>query len=233
MQFENKGRTVMIYRELGNTGIKVSEIALGCEGFLGRDEKFTEDMFKIAFEHGINCMDLYSPDPDMHRRVGNAIRSRRSEFVLQAHLCSMWEDGQYKATRDIDEVKYAFETMLKNLGTDYIDIGMIHYVDSVDTWREIVEGEVMKYALELKAQGRIKVIGLSSHNPIVALEAVKSGLVQVLMFSVNPCYDLLPGDEVWSCCGRRRATKSRCSILTPSVRSCTIHVSVWESASPL
>ncbi len=185
----------MIYRELGNTGIKVSEIALGCEGFLGRDEKFTEDMFKIAFEHGINCMDLYSPDPDMHRRVGNAIRSRRSEFVLQAHLCSMWEDGQYKATRDIDEVKYAFETMLKNLGTDYIDIGMIHYVDSVDTWREIVEGEVMKYALELKAQGRIKVIGLSSHNPIVALEAVKSGLVQVLMFSVNPCYDLLPGDE--------------------------------------
>ncbi len=85
--------------------------------------------------------------------------------------------------------------MLKNLNTDYIDIGMIHYVDSLKTWKQIVEGEIMEYALELKKQGKINHIGLSSHNPIVALEAVNSGLIEVLMFSVNPCYDLLPGDE--------------------------------------
>lgn len=185
----------MNYRELGKTGIKVSEIGLGCEGFNERDDKFTEEMFSLAFEHGINCMDLYSPNPDMHRRIGNAIKDRRKDFILQAHLCTMWKDEQYKATRNLGEVKEAFETMLKNLGTDYIDIGMIHYVDSIETWRNIVNNGIMDYAKKLKAQGKIRHIGLSSHNPIVALEAVKSGYIEVLMFSVNPCYDLLPGSE--------------------------------------
>ena len=193
---------IMNYRELGKTGIKVSEIGLGCEGFNGRDDKFTEEMFSLAFEHGVNCMDLYSPNPDMHRRIGNAIKDRRKDFILQAHLCTMWKDEQYKATRNLGEVKEAFETMLKNLGTDYIDIGMIHYVDSVDTWNDIVNNGIIDYAKELKVQGKIRSIGLSSHNPIAALEAVNSGLIEVLMFSINPCYDLLPGsedcEELWS-----------------------------------
>ncbi len=185
----------MKYRELGKTGIEVSEIGLGCEGFNNADDKFTEDMFTLAFKHGINCMDLYSPNPDMHRRIGNAIRDRRKDFIFQAHLCTMWKDEQYKATRNLGEIKEAFETMLKNLGTDYVDVGMIHYVDSAETWHGIVNNGIMDYAKELRSQGKIRHIGLSSHNPIVALEAVKSGLVEVLMFSVNPCYDLLPGDE--------------------------------------
>ena len=44
----------------------------------------------------------------------------------------------------------------------------------------------MRYALEQKRAGRIRCIGLSSHNPEVALAAVERGLVEVLMFSVNP-----------------------------------------------
>ena len=53
----------------------------------------------------------------------------------------------------------------------------------------------MRYALEQKASGRIRHIGLSSHNPAAALAAVESGLIEVLLFSVNPCYDLQPGSE--------------------------------------
>ncbi len=185
----------MKYRKLGKTGLEVSEIGLGCEGFLEKEESFVKEMFALALEQGINCMDMYSPNPELHKRVGNIIHHQREKFVLQGHLCTIWQNEQYKATRNIKEVKTAFETMLKNLNTDYIDIGMIHYVDSLKTWKQIVEGEIMEYALELKKQGKINHIGLSSHNPIVALEAVNSGLIEVLMFSVNPCYDLLPGDE--------------------------------------
>lgn len=185
----------MKYRPLGNTGLKVSEIGLGCEGFIGKDKAFTDEMFQYALAHGVNCMDLYSPDPDMHRRVGAAIKHCRGGFVLQGHLCTKWEKGQYSATRKLEEVKASFETMLVNLDTDYLDIGMIHYVDSHDTWQTVLDNGILDYAKELKAQGRIRHIGISSHNPIVALEAVESGAIEVIMFSVNPCYDLLPGSE--------------------------------------
>lgn len=152
-------------------------------------------MFELAFQHGVNCMDLYSPNPDMQRCVGKAIGKRRGEFVIQAHLCTEWKNGQYQATRDLEAVKAAFQTQLENLGTDYLDIGMIHYVDSLKTWEQIRNDGILDYARELKAQGKIHHIGLSSHNPDVALEAVKGGDIEVLMFSINPCYDLLPADE--------------------------------------
>ena len=185
----------MRYRPLGNTGLSVSEIGLGCEGFLERDDAFTQAMFARAFAGGINCMDFYSPDPDMHRRVGRAVGTRRGQFVYQAHLCTVWQDGQYKATRNLKEVIPSFEGMLRNLGTDYADVGMIHYVDSMAVWKQVAEGGILEYAQKRKQEGVIRHIGMSSHNPLVALEAVKSGAIEVLMFSVNPCYDLLPGDE--------------------------------------
>ena len=87
------------------------------------------------------------------------------------------------------------EEMLSLLQTDYIDVGMIHYVDSMKDWKEIEEGPVLAYVKELKEQGVIRHIGLSSRNPEVALAAVKSGWIEVLMFSVNPCYDLQPASE--------------------------------------
>ncbi len=185
----------MEVRTLGRTGLRVSEIGLGCEGFIGKDEAFAREMFSIALEAGVNCMDLYTPNPEVHRLVGRMIAPQREKFVLQAHLCTIWRNGQYKATRKPSEVREAFEEMLQNLGTDYVDIGMIHYVDTPQLWEEIAGGEVMAYAREQQAAGRIRHIGVSSHNPQAALAAVESGLVDVLMFSVNPCYDLLPGDE--------------------------------------
>ena len=183
----------MEYRVLGNTGIKVSVIGLGCEGFLNKSPEEFRELFTLALKSGVNCMDLYSPNPELHRLVAKNI-GRREDFVLQGHLCTKWENGQYSATRDLGEVKANFERMLENLDTGYLDIGMIHYVDSMDTWNQILSSGIWDYARELKATGKIRAIGLSSHNPLVALETLKAG-VEVLMFSVNPCYDLLPGQE--------------------------------------
>ena len=185
----------MHYRQLGNTDLQLSQIGLGCEGFLDADERLTDELLSCALENGVNCIDLYSPKPDAHQRIGRGIAAVRDRFYLQGHFCTVWQDGQYEAVRDLPLVKMGFETMLKNLGTDYVDIGMIHYVDSLSTWAQVISNGVMDYALEQKRQGRVRAIGLSSHNPIVAMEAVKSGYLDALMFSINPCYDLLPGDE--------------------------------------
>lgn len=185
----------MEYRELGRTGIKVSVIALGCEGFVANEGALTEQLLNAAEQGGINCIDLYAPQPEMRSRLGKWLRGRRGKFVLQAHLCTVWQEGQYKRTREIGEVKASFEDLLTRLATDYIDIGMIHYVDSLEDWEAVAGGPVMAYARELQAQGKIRYIGLSSHNPAAAMQAVQSGLIDVLMFSVNPCYDLQPANE--------------------------------------
>ena len=185
----------MIYRELGNTGIKVSEIGVGCEGFVDKSEEQVKEFIDLMEKEGVNCIDLYSPNPQMRSALGKALKGRRDKFVLQAHLCTIWKDGQYKRTRDIDEVKEGFEDQLKRLGTDHLEIGMIHYVDSVEEWSRVADGPVMQYALELKEKGVIQGIGLSSHNPQAALAAIRGGNVNVLMFSVNPCYDMMPASE--------------------------------------
>lgn len=185
----------MRYRELGNTGLMVSEIGMGCEGFGTHEGQQTKALMDTAEAAGVNYIDLYSSNPGVRSEVGKALRGRREKFILQAHLCTIWKFGQYKRSRKINMVTEAFEDLLTRLETDYIDVGMIHYVDSLDDWRKVAEGPVMEYARELKAQGRIRHIGLSSHNPQAAMEAVKSGLIEVLMFSVNPCYDLQPAGE--------------------------------------
>ena len=45
-----------------------------------------------------------------------------------------WKDEQYYRTREMEYVRPAFEDLLKRLQTDYIDLGMIHYVDSEEEW---------------------------------------------------------------------------------------------------
>jgi len=185
----------MLYRELGNTGLLVSEIGLGCEGFAEDGCAMAQRLFDAAEACGINYFDLYASDPAVRAAVGRALEGRRDRFIVQSHLCSIWQNGQYRRTRKLAEVKAGFEEMLALLGTDYIDVGMIHYCDSLSDWDEIVSGGVLDYARELKAAGRIRHIGLSSHNPQVGLKAAESGAIEVLMFSVNPCYDLQPADE--------------------------------------
>ena len=185
----------MNYRELGNTGLMVSEIGLGCEGLAEDEYRGAKQLLDEAESQGINYFDLYTSNPQVRGAIGEALKGRRDKFIIQSHVCSIWKDGQYKRSRKIEEVKEGVKEMLSLLQTDYIDVGMIHYVDSVKDWQEIEEGPVLAYVKELKEKGVIRHIGLSSHNPEVALAAVQSGHIEVLMFSVNPCYDLQPASE--------------------------------------
>lgn len=185
----------MNYRTLGRTGLKVSEVGLGSEAFVGKDDDFAQMLLDTALQAGINYFDLYNPEPYIRDSFGKAMEGRRDQFILQAHLCSAWIDGQYKRTRNIETVKSAYNDLLHRLRTDYVDVGMIHYLDEQKDFDEVFGGSVIKYARELKAAGTIRHIGMSTHNPRVAIQAAKSKEIDVIMFSVNPAYDILPPNE--------------------------------------
>ena len=192
----------MQYRQLGRTGLLVSEIGMGCEGFSEENYGMTQKLFDAAEELGINYFDLYASDPRVRAAVGNALRGRREKFIIQSHIGSLWENGQYLRSRNLEKVKKGFEEMMGLLQTDYLDVGTIHYCDALKDWQRMKENGFLDYVRELKSTGQIRHIGMSSHNPLAAIEAVESGILDVLMFSVNPCYDLQPAnedvEEIWA-----------------------------------
>ena len=65
----------------------------------------------------------------------------------------------------MEKVKEAFADLLERLGTDYIDLGMIHYVDREDELDAIVNGPFYAYAKELKEKGVIRHIGHQHPQP--------------------------------------------------------------------
>lgn len=81
------------------------------------------------------------------------------------------------------------------LQTDYIDLGMIHFVDEEAEFHRIMDGEFLTYVKEQKASGVIRHIGMSTHNPKVAKLAALSGEIEMILFSINPAFDLLPASE--------------------------------------
>ena len=186
---------MMNYRTLGRTGIKVSEISLGCEHMQGKDYELIRNVIDAALEKGINFMDVFMSEPNVRSDIGKALAGRREKVVIQGHIGSCWVNGQYKVSRDIDECVTYFEDLLTRLQTDYIDVGMLHFVDKETDWDDLVNSEMMQYALELKKKGVIRCIGMSSHNPVTAKKAVDTGLIDVLMFSLNPAYDLVPKER--------------------------------------
>lgn len=192
----------MKYRQLGNTDIRASEVGLGCEGMIGAQSDFVHQLVKAGLESGMNFFDLFCAEPDVRNNLGAALKGHRPDVYIQGHIGVCWQDGQYLRTRDKALVVGGFEDLMKRLDTDYLDVGMIHYVDNQADYDQIFGGFVIDYVRELKASGRIRYIGMSSHNPEMALQAAKSGLIDVLLFSVNPCYDLQPPreefDEVWT-----------------------------------
>lgn len=185
----------MNYRVLGNTGLKVSEIGLGGEWLERHNAEEVKAVVDTCRAQGINIIDCFMSEPNVRSNIGNAIRKDRENWIVQGHIGSAWRNGQYVRTRDMAEVKAAFADLLERFHTDYIDLGMIHFVDRHDDWNVVLTNGFMDYMLELKACGAIRHIGLSTHNPDIARLAVEHGAVEVILFSLNPAYDLLPATE--------------------------------------
>ncbi|MBS5546858.1 MAG: aldo/keto reductase [Lachnospiraceae bacterium] len=185
----------MRYRELGKTGLKVSEIGLGAEWLERHNEEEVRAVIDCCESAGINILDCWMAEPNVRTNIGKAIAGKRERWIIQGHFGSTWQNGQYVRTREMSKVKPAFEDLLARLETDYIDLGMIHFVDEEAEFHRIMEGEFLAYVKEQKEKGVIRHIGMSTHNPKVGKLAALSGEIEMILFSINPAFDLLPATE--------------------------------------
>ena len=185
----------MRYRELGRTGLIVSEIGFGGEWMDGTPEE-ARAVVDAAEAAGVNILDCWMPDPTRRSNLGEALLGRRERWVIQGHLGSTWQGEQYVRTRDLAQVRPAFEDLLARFHTDYVDLGMIHYVDKPAEFLELMDDSpFIGYVRELRSAGAVRHVGLSTHNPEVARLAVENPEIEMILFSVNPAFDMMPATD--------------------------------------
>ena len=182
----------MEYRKLGRTGLRASVIGFGAEWIGKMEQAEVNAMAARGAAAGVNIVDCWMSDPAVRSALGEALEPTRDQWIIQGHIGSTWQDGQYVRTRELDQVRPAFEDLLARLHTDHVELGMIHYVDACDEFRAIMNGPFIAYVRELLAAGKIGHVGLSTHNPEVALLACDEPEIEVVMFSLNPAFDMLP-----------------------------------------
>lgn len=185
----------MKYRRLGKTGLSVSEIGFGGEWLERHDSSESVELLRYAHRFGINIVDCWMADPKSRDIIGQAMAGCRDSWYVQGHIGSTWQNGQYVRTREMDQVRPAFEDLLRRLQTDYVDLGMIHYIDSIEDWERSMNGSFIDYVRSLHRSGVIRHIGLSTHNPRIGRLAVETGFIEMILFSINPAFDMRPATE--------------------------------------
>ncbi|MCL2318705.1 MAG: aldo/keto reductase [Treponema sp.] len=184
--------TKMIYRPVGKTGMSASIIGLGAEHLDNKPYETVEQVIHAALDRGINIMDVFMPGDTVRQNIGRALAGRRDKVFIQGHIGSTDINQQYDISRDLKTVKKYFENLLRCLNTDYIDFGMLFFIDSEKHYADVFEGDILPYALELKKKGQIRALGASSHNPVIARKIAETGLIDILLFSINPAFDMVP-----------------------------------------
>ena len=156
----------MKYRKLGNTGVIVSEVALGSMQFGGKmnmgnlGQEATTKMVKLALDRGINFIDtadVYSQG-ESETLLGNALKGVREEIVLATKVRLPMSDNFNRSGATRVNIMRGIESSLKRLQTDHVDLYQVHGWDS-NTPLE----ETLRTLDDIVRQGKSRYIGLSNH----------------------------------------------------------------------
>ena len=158
----------MRYKLFGNTGMEVSEMALGTWGIGGagwddRPEEMRLDAIRAAVELGVNFIDTapaYNAGA-AEKLVGQAIHTMgcREKVFIATKCGNEFIDGQYVRCGRPENILRECEESLQNLQTDYIDLYLIHWPDE-----RVHFSETMGAINELKAQGKVRHVGVSNFS---------------------------------------------------------------------
>lgn len=183
----------MQYRKLPHGEEQISVIGLGMGSIHGGSEKEIEQTVRMATENGVNYFDMAASEGKPYACYARAFEGRREEVYLQMHFGAVYDGGKYGWTRDVERIKTTFQNQLQTLHTDYADMGFVHCIDEMDDYHKVMSGGIWDYMKGLKESGVIHHLGLSSHDPEIVRRFLDTGLIDMVMFSINPAYDYSTG----------------------------------------
>ena len=149
-------------RPLGDTGLEVSVVGLGCNNFGGRiDEDASRAVIDAALDAGVTFLDtadVYGNRGGSEEIIGRALAGRRERVVLATKFGHDMGDGE-EARGSGPYIRKALEGSLRRLQTDWIDLYQYHRPDNATPLEETIG------ALdELVAEGKIRAYGTSNHS---------------------------------------------------------------------
>ncbi len=170
----------MNYRELGKTGIKVSEIGFGAWAIGGNrhglsygptDDKDSVEALEKAFELGCNFFDTADVYGWGHSEelIGKTLRGKRDRLIIATKVGSDFYQGFGFQTFTAEYIRFALDKSLERLQTDYVDLYQLHN----PSLAVIENGEAFEVLRNLKVEGKIRAWGLSLQNHNDGLAALK------------------------------------------------------------
>lgn len=200
----------MEYRINKRTGDRISVLGFGTAYIAEASEKDAVAAILRAYNGGINYYDLATADGKTFSYFGKALSDVRENVLYQIHFGADYSAGTYGWSTSLETIRRSIEWQMKELGTDYIDYGFIHCIDEQSDWQEYQKNGVFSYLMEMKRQGIVRHIGLSSHSPATIMRVLEEAPVDMLMFSVNPGYDYQKGEYAKGSVDERNAVYRYC-----------------------
>src|SRR5256714_61859 len=153
----------MEHRPFGQTGLEVSAVGFGCWEIGGGYGSIEEQGFNRAvgraLDLGINCFDTaegYGMGAS-ERALGQALGSRRDEAVVVSKFGMNYRDKPNLRDSSRERVFATIDNTLKNLGTDWVDVYLVHWPDRLTPFEE-----TMSALDEVVRDGKIRFVGLSN-----------------------------------------------------------------------
>jgi len=164
----------MLKRTLGKTGLETSILGLGVVS--SEEPQATSLAVQLALEGDINFIDTARGYGESEKKLGSALGSKRSEFILATKTRGFRKE---KALQELEE-------SLRQLKTDYIDLWQWHCVHNEEELDAIMApGGAYEAMREAKEKGYVRFIGATGHRPAILVETMKRADFDTIMIAFN------------------------------------------------
>lgn len=209
---------------LGKTELYVTKTAMGCLPIQRRNMDDAEVILRAAYEGGINYFDTANSYTDSEEKIGRALSDVREHIIIST---------KSQAT-DKETCAKHIDLSLQRMKTDYIDLFQFHMVQDVPDHTD--PNGAYAAALEAKAAGKIRHIGLTTHRVDVAERAIETGMFETLQFPfsyISTERDLALADKCKATDMGFIAMKGLAGGLLSNAKACSAFMNTYDNVVPI